>query len=700
MNPRSVGVIGASETSARSRRALRNLTAIGFQGAIYAINPKYQEVMGLRCYPSAADTPEPADLVIVAIPATQVAPVLEDAHAAGVKAALVLAAGFGEAGEEGRARHQALTRLADRGLLICGPNCYGVLNLHAHSGVWGGELPRPMLAGNVALVSQSGGTCGLITNPLAQHRKVGFSFVVSCGNQAGVAIEDYLEYLVDDPNTEVICAFVEGFRQPRRLPAIAANAAAKRKPIVVLKVGRSEEARQNALTHTGSLAGDAEIMDALLRQHGLLQVSSLDELIETTSLLSLAKDEPAGWRLGVFSGSGGECGRVSDAAEGTGIRFPKLSQGAAAEITAVLPDFASPANPLDGTGAVFDYPEAFPRVAEALLGEDLDALAFNLNALPPYESGRTPHRGFAKHLAEIISRQPRQRLVVAYGSLTLGTLDGETIDTLREARIPYLESPEKALRALAALARWQEFVAASPRPPQRERARVREPGVTGDGVLPFMEARELLMAFGIPVVETALCPFPRDAVAAAERFGYPVALKIESPDILHKTDAGGVKLGCRDAEAVIEAFGLIVNSVEHTHPGSWLSGVLVQPMAAAGAETILGVKHDPLVGPAVVFGLGGVFAEVMRDVSLRIPPFDEREALAMIGELRGQALLRGARGAPPADVPAVTAAILRAGELAVALEGRLAALDLNPLLVLPEGQGVLALDALVELRST
>src|SRR5437867_2370162 len=260
MNPRSVGVIGASERSARSARALRNLSAIGFDGDVYPINPKYEEVLGLRCFPSAAATPRPPDLVIVAIPAPQVPEVLAEAFEAGTRAALVLAAGFGEAGEEGRARHAALSDLAQRGMLICGPNCYGVLNMHAHSGAWGGELPNPLLAGNVALVSQSGGTCGLITNPLALHRKVGFSFVVSCGNQAGVAIEDYLDYLVDDPATEVIAAFVEGFRQPRRLPGIARRTAAQRKPIVILKVGRSAEPRQNALTHTGSLAADAELM--------------------------------------------------------------------------------------------------------------------------------------------------------------------------------------------------------------------------------------------------------------------------------------------------------------------------------------------------------------------------------------------------------------------------------------------------------
>ncbi|HVA23326.1 MAG TPA: acetate--CoA ligase family protein [Chloroflexota bacterium] len=700
MNPRSVGVIGASERSPRGARALRNLVTIGFEGEIYPINPKYDEVLGLRCYPSTAATPKPADLVIVAIPAAQVTSVLEEAHEAGVKAALVLAAGFGEAGEEGRERHEALTRLAARGMLICGPNCYGVLNMHARSGSWGGELPNPFLAGNVALVSQSGGTCALITNPLARQRKVGFSFVVSCGNQAGVGIEDYLDYLVDDPNTQVISAFVEGFREPRRLPGIAARAAAQRKPIVLLKVGHSEEARANALTHTGSLAGDAEIMDALLAQHGIIQVFSLDELNETTALLSLAKDKRAGWRVGVLSGSGGECGRVSDAAQGTGMRFPRLSPETAQAIETILPEYASPANPMDGTGAVFDYPEAFPRVAEALLADDaLDVLAFNLTALPPYGSGRAPHRGFAKLLADIVLARKEERLVAAYGSITLGVLDGDTIDMLRGAGMPYLESPEKALRALANLARWQEFL---PRTPRRERDGASEPGAPAfpllskreQGRLGFMEARELLVSFGVPVVETRLCASEDEAVRAAQGFGYPVALKIESPDIAHKTEAGGVKLGCVDEVGVREAHSSILASVP---PDCRIDGVLVQPMAAEGVETILGIKYDPLVGPALVFGLGGIYAEVLRDVALRIPPVDAAEAERMVAQLRGVALLRGARGRAPADTKALVRAILAVSELAVATDGRLRALDLNPLMVFPEGQGVLAVDALLEL---
>jgi acyl-CoA synthetase (NDP forming) len=698
MNPRSVGIIGASPTSPRSLRALKNLTTFGFQGQIYPINPKYDEVLGLRCYPSAADTPEPAELVVLAIPASGVPDVLEQAFSAGVKAALVLAAGFGEMAGEGQERHRRLRALAERGMLMCGPNCYGVLNVHARSGAWGGELPRPMTAGNVALVSQSGGSVALIANPLMEYRGIGFSFFVSCGNQAGATIEDYFEYLVDDPHTEVIAAFVEGFRQPRRLPRIAARAAAKRKPIIILKVGRSEEARRNALSHTGSMVGDVEIIDALLSQHGIVQVPSLDHLLEVTTLFALGKDKPAGRRLATLSGSGGECGRVSDTAQGLGLQFPPLSPSTAEKLRAILPEFGSPANPFDGTGALQDYPDVFPAAASALLDEDVDVFIPNINALPPNAQGRALNRNFARQLVEAVREKGWPRLVAAYGARTIGAPDRETVDALREAGIPYLESTEKALRAVAALASWQEFLA------EGARASVPIPNAhfplptSKTGVLPFTEARALLEAFGIPVVQAELCGSLQEAVAAAERFDYPVALKIESPDIVHKTDAGGVRLGCGSPAAVRQAYEEILASVSAGQPAARIAGVLVQPMAPTGVEMILGVKADPLAGPAVLLGLGGIFTEILRDVALRVPPLEPRDASAMVEQLRGRALLRGARGRPPADVAGLEQAILHLGELAMAAAGRLAALDINPLLVLPDGQGVLALDALIELR--
>jgi len=393
----------------------------------------------------------------------------------------------------------------------------------------------------------------------------------------------------------------------------------------------------------------------------------------------------------------GECGRISDVAQEVGLRFPTLSDGTVEKVKALLPEYATPQNPFDGTGALYDYPEAFPAAVNALLDEEFDVFLPNINALPPYANGRAPSRDFSKHVAEAVKARAYQGLVVAYGSKTLGVLDRETIDDLLEAGIPYLESTEKALRAVASLASYKDFLAQGPRTElESEQRHVEVPDRTG--VLGFMQARALLESFGFPVVETRLCRSADEAAVAAEALGFPVALKIESPDVVHKTDAGGVRLGCASQVEVREVYEAILDSIKSHHPRAPIEGVLVQPMAPAGVETILGVKHDPLVGPAVLLGLGGIFTEILRDVSLRIPPLEERDAQAMISDLRGKALLQGARGRPASDVPALAHTVLQLAELALALEDRLVALDLNPLLVMPEGQGVLALDALIELR--
>ncbi len=327
LNPRRVAVVGASQRMARGTRVVANLQRFGYAGEVYPINPKYDEVLGFRCYPDLAATPEPADSVVIAIPAEQVLPVVEQAADAGVRGVVILSSGFSEAGEAGRARHAALERLSrERRLPICGPNCYGVFNIHTRASTFSGDMPENLVAGHVALISQSGGFSTTIAIPLMRGRGIGFSHIISCGNQAGTTIEDYLEYLVEDERTRVIAAFVEGFKQPAKLRVVAARAAEQRKPLVVMKVGRSENARQATLAHTGSLAGTPEIIEATLRQSGIVQVFSLNEMIETVALLAGAVDYYGGWRTAVLTGSGGECGHVADAAAHVGIDLPPLAE--------------------------------------------------------------------------------------------------------------------------------------------------------------------------------------------------------------------------------------------------------------------------------------------------------------------------------------------------------------------------------------
>ena len=695
MQPRSIAVIGASQRMSRATRVVANLKRFGYGGRIFPINPKYNTVLDLPCYPDLASTPEQADSVVVAIPAEQVPAILTTAVDSGVRAAVVLSSGFAEAGPAGQARQAALERLAsERGLLICGPNCYGVFNIGLGAATFSADMAEPQ-RGRVALVSQSGGFSHAIAEHLMRQRAVGLSYIVSCGNQAGLGVEDYVEFLLEDGDTDVIGMFVEGFKRPGRLRAVAARALARGKPLVILKVGRSENARQAMLAHTGSLAGAPEIVEAVLRQSGIVQVTSINELIDTLALMSMAaRFARKNWRLAVLSGLGGECGNLSDVAERVGIELPPLASSTVETLRGFMPDFANPRNPLDGTGAMYENPALFPRLLDVLLqDEQVDVVAFNTRVNVPAPGGGAPSRGYAQVLCEAI-RRGTDRLVFCFNSFPGGDLDQEVIRPLAETGIPFLEGSESALLALRNLRAYRRFLDRPGPPPATPVAAAVPPG---SGVLSGAAAERLLREFGIPLVETRAARDAEQAVAAADSLGYPVALKIDSPDILHKTDVGGVRLGCANAAAVRTGVAAILDEVHRRAPAARLQGVLVQPLLTGGLEMIVGVKRDPLLGPAIVCGFGGVFVEILRDVVVRVPPLDRAEAHAMLGELRGAALLRGARGRPPADVAALAAVLMRVAHLAETHATALRALDLNPLVVLDEGRGAVALDWLIEL---
>ncbi len=719
MRPASIAVVGASQRVGRGTRVIANLQQFGYRGRVYPINPRYGEILGLPCYPDLAALPEPAELVVVAIPAAGVPDLLADAVARGSRAAVILSSGFGEAGPAGRERQAALERLAaERGLLICGPNCYGVFNVRTGAAAFSADWAAPPRPGAVALVSQSGGFSHAIAEALGQQRAVGLSHIVSCGNQAGVGVEDYLEYLVDDPDTAVIGAYVEGFRRPDRLRAIGARARERGTSIAILKVGQSENARQSMLTHTGSLAGAPEIVAAALRQAGFIPVASLNEMLDTLALLAAAGPRRGGPRVTVLSGLGGECGRVSDAADRVGLDLPPLSPTTVDALRGAMPDFATPRNPLDGTGAMYEDSAIFPRLIDTLLADAaIDVLAVNLRANVPRPGGWAPSREFSRVIRDAARGRP-DKLVVAFSSFAGGDLDQEVVGALAEGGVPFLDGTETALLALrhflehrgalgprgaegadrtaagAASAVAAPAGAGSEPPPAPAPAEGAASGRAAPRVLSTAQGLALLREAGIPAVETVAAADADAAARAADRLGYPVALKIDSPDIAHKTDVGGVRLGLADAAAVRRAFDEMIAEVRRRAPGARVDGCAVQPMAAGGVEMILGVKRDPLFGPAVVCGFGGVLVEILRDVAVRVPPFDRAEARAMLGELRGHALLRGARGRPPADVDALADAVVRLGALAAS--GRVHALDLNPLLVLPAGRGVVAVDWLIE----
>ena len=697
MKPASIAVVGASQRMTRATRVVANLKTFGYSGRIFPINPKYREVLGLPCYPDLGSTPEPADTVVVAIPAEQVPGILASAVESGVRGAVVLSSGFAEAGPAGQKRQAELERLAaDRGLLICGPNCYGVFNIRLGAATFSADLAEPLQPGAVGLVSQSGGFSHAIGEYLMQQRAVGLSYIVSCGNQAGVTVEDYIAFLVEDDDTAVVGAFVEGFKKPETLRQAAARARALAKPIVMLKVGRSENARQAMLAHTGSLAGTPEIIEAVLRQSGIVQVSSINEMIDTLALLAAARHHtPRAWKVGILSGLGGECGRAADAADRAGVELPPLSAISVETMKGFMPDFANPRNPLDGTGAMYEDAGLFPQLFDVMLRDEaVDVVAVNLRVNVPRPGGGAPSRPFSRAMIEALPKNPG-RLVLAFSSFAGGDLDQEVVRALADGGVPFLESTETAMLALRNAREHRRFLdrperAPSAAPSPRSRA-------GASGTLSNTEAMQLLREFGVPLAQTIAVKDAAAAVTAADRLGYPVVLKIDSPDVAHKTDVGGVRVGCRDAGAVRAAFREMLVEVGRRVPTARLDGALVQRMIAGGREMILGVKTDPLFGPAVLCGFGGIFVEQLRDVSLRVPPIGPADAAAMIAELRGAAILSGARGRAPADTGALADAIVGVAALAEAHRQSLRALDINPLLVLDDGHGVVAVDWLIEL---
>ncbi len=467
MAPKSVAIIGASQRSPsalnrepRGNRVIRNLRTFGYSGRIVTVNPKYTEILDCPCYPDIAAIPEPVDCVVLAVPNRHVPDLLESAVDCGVRAAVVFAAGFAEIGGEGKERQAKLETLSrERGLLICGPNCYGVLNVHAKAPLFASTIPAGFIPGSVALVSQSGGLSTTIANAMMLNRRIGFSHIVSCGNQAGATVEEYFNYCIEDPNTRVIAAFVEGFRQAETLPALGRKAAARNKPLIVLKGGRTDVSQRAAAAHTGSSAGAAEVNDALFRESGIISVRGINELIDTVSLFScdgFTKKYQGGRRIGVVSGSGGECTLVSDAAVKAGLEVPELTASTKLQLQEAIADFGNMNNPLDGTGAMYDDTSLFPRLLQALIDDaNIDMVAVNLEANDsrPKELKSGTRFSAAVEKAAASSRKP----IACFSSVAGGPIDPEILLPLREAGVPLMEGAEGATAALRNVAENDEF---------------------------------------------------------------------------------------------------------------------------------------------------------------------------------------------------------------------------------------------------
>ncbi|MDA1093047.1 MAG: acetate--CoA ligase family protein [Acidobacteria bacterium] len=685
LEPNSVAIIGASDNPTRiGGRPLHYTKDAGFSGAIYPVNPNRDTVQGLPAFASIGDVPGPVDTAIVAVPASTVVATAEDCASAGVKAIVIFSAGFAEMGEEGQRRQAALSRIASStGMRIVGPNCLGVYNPeHGFFGTFTTtfEAGRPQ-TGRVGVVSQSG-AYGAHLSLLATRRGIGIRFWVTTGNECDVTVAETIGWLANHPDVSVIVAYAEGIRDRDRLFAALALAHERRKPVIFQKVGRTEIGAAAVRSHTASLAGSDAVYEGVFRQFGVYRATSTEEMLDVAYAASFGTF-PSSRRVGLVSISGGVGVQMADEAVQRGLDVTPMSEAAQAKLKAVLP-FGSPRNPVDITAHAFNDP--------GLVGTNLDVML----AEGTYDSivAFFTYVAAAESMVGPISDSMRTAKAAHPECLLVLSIVGprEVVARYEEAGCPVFEDPTRAVRAVDALSGFSQSFA---RPlsdvtlPQRP-TRPLPAGPIGE-----MVAKQLFAEAGVATVNERLCVTADDAVSAADALGFPVALKIASPDIPHKTDIGGVVLGLNSADEVRDAFDAVTRRARMAAPDAQIDGALVSRMVTGGVETIMGVQQDPTFGPVVMFGLGGVLVEVLKDVAFRVAPFDVAEAHRMMRELRGFPLLEGVRGRPRGDIAATASALAALSRFAAAHQDDLESAELNPVVVLPEGQGLVALDALI-----
>jgi acyl-CoA synthetase (NDP forming) len=689
LSPRSIAVVGASSVPSKIGAVpVRYLVERGYAGEIYPINPKADEIEGRRAFASLRAARRPIDLAIFAVPASGADAGLDDAIGAGVKNIVMFSAGFAETGEEGEQRQrQFAERARAAGIRVLGPNCLGFMNIArsvyaTFSPVVSTGLAKP---GKVGIVSQSG-AFGAYAYAMARERGVGLSMWVTTGNELDIDVADCIAWMARDPATQVIMAYLEGCRDGDRLRHALDLARAAGKPVVLVKVGRTALGAATAASHTAALAGDDMVFETLFRQYGAWRARTIEEFFDIAHGLAVC-GLPANTKVGLLTVSGGVGAMIADDADAAGLDVPCLPQDAQDLIRARVP-FAATRNPVDLTGQVTADPGLLETAARAMLGTaGYGSLLVFLSAF-----GATPAmQDFQRKLARDLRRDYPGRQVI-FSTLA----DAAQQRALEALGCLCVSDPARAIRILAAMNFFRSRMglpASAPQPADM-------PVTLRPGPYNEADALDLLRGFGIPAAPVRRAASREDAIAAARALDCPVVMKVLSADITHKSDVGGVILGIRTADDVGSAYDRIMASVvAAASPGARLDGVLVAPMVRGGVECILGARRDPALGVVVMLGSGGVNVELLGDVTLRLAPVDHRQAREMIGELKTAPLFRGFRGAPVADVEALADAIVRLSQFALAAGDDLDSVELNPFVVLPEGQGALALDAVLLTRA-
>lgn len=680
--PQSVAVLGASENPKKlGNIQVKALLDGGFQGDIFPIHPTSNAIHGVKCYSSLQAVSHAVDLVIFCLSAHQIQQGLEQCVEKKVKAAIIFASGFSETGESGEKQQKQIADYAKKhGLRLLGPNCVGLVNtLNGLVGTFSPAVMSYPLSEQraVGYVSQSG-AFGVLTYMAAAQHGLTFNYFVSVGNEMDTSFEDVVEYMVHDKQTKVISGYLEGAKKPEKLRGLAYEALEKGKPIIVMKAGRGTAGKRAAASHTGSLAGSNDIYDAFFKQTGMIRANDYDEIISFSKLF-LSGKLPTGRNTVIITSSGGRGINEADRCEANGLLIPKLNEETQRKIKQVIPSFASAANPIDLTAAAsVSAPELFTAPLKALM-EDPDVDNIILTEFPLFWDEET------KELQEFVEMCKNTNKFVLVSTFPL---EGMSIPKgqqyMVDHGVPVIPGNLQAISALAKLVEYSEKYRAYQKESVRERASIQKKEnvaylLQENQILSEWDASKVLQAYEIPTTKKSLATTVDEAVQQANSIGYPVVLKIDSKDILHKTEAGGIRLSLQNAEQVKQAFDDILLSAHKYHPDAHINGVMVQEMVAKGTEVIVGVTRDASFGPVIMFGLGGIFVEVFKDIAFRVAPITRQDALEMINEIKGKAIFDGVRGEEALDVEGIVDILLRVSSLVQDYD--IEELDLNPIIV-------------------
>lgn len=686
--PRSVAILGASPRPSPGRYIIETLQNFGFEGGIYPVNPNYEDVADTPCYDALSSLPEAPDVVAFCVSPTRALDAFRTLPDIGARAAVIFGGGFGEAGDEGQAIQSEIVSLCqEAGIALCGPNCMGVISPHARSATYlQGGRNREQLAGNVGLISQSGSIC---ISMLSDVSRFGFSLVASTGNEAVVSTAAVLEYMVDNTETEIIATFTETIGEPERYLAALDRAADAGKPVVVLKVGKTERTREAITTHTGGMAGDERVFSEMLRAHRAIEVSEFDELIEVLAAFQ-GSSIPSGPRMSVVTSSGGAAELMLDIGGASGWALPPLPTDDFEAARDFIGDFAGDGNPLDAWGNG-NFRENMPYALD-LVGKtantDAVVLCYDNNDEAPL--GRVEDylaRVDMLAAADQASPKPHYQL-----TLRPGLRIGEQTRRLRENRIPQLFGVRQGLGAIHRLANWATEQPAE-RPPNRQVAD--DLSISERTTVNEFDSKRLMAALGLCTTRERTVADRGEAVAAATAMGYPVVLKALSDEIPHKSDHGLVLVGLENADDVEAGWDMLQARIAALNPSAANVEILLQEMVSGGIETFAGVAHHPGFGHVLAFGLGGIDLEVRQDFALRKLPLRDGDAERMIEEIDGAARLDAFRGQPAADKQSLAAVLYAVSDLIHSAGDQIRELDLNPIKVMPAGDGCVIVDALI-----